>query len=257
MYLIDTHAHIYQPAFDLDEKEVIQRALDAGVQKILLPNIDLESVDRMHRLCDLYPTICYPMMGLHPCDVRENYRDVLQQLKMNWNHRKYCAVGEIGIDLYWDKSTLALQQEAFRIQIDWALEYDLPIVIHARESFDEIFAVLDDVGDKRLRGVFHCFTGNVNQAQKILSYETFWMGIGGVLTYDKAKLDQVITQIPIEKMVLETDSPYLSPKPHRGKRNESSYTSIVAQKMADILQLPLETIANKTTENANKLFGLS
>jgi len=256
MYLIDTHSHIYQPAFDEDTDAMMQRALEAGVKKILLPNIDIESVECVHRLCDAYPEVCYPMMGLHPCDVKENYKEVLDTLYTNFAKRKYVAVGEIGIDLYWDKTTLPYQIEAFKIQINWAKELQLPIVIHARESFDEIFAVLDEVNDDRLTGVFHCFTGTIEQAQKVIAYNGFIMGIGGVLTYEKSGLDKVVAELPMEYLVLETDSPYLTPKPHRGKRNESAYTHIVAEKLAQVKNISLDEVMRVTTENAERMFGV-
>lgn len=256
MYLIDTHSHIYQPAFDEDTDAMMQRALEAGVKKILLPNIDIESVECVHRLCDAYPEVCYPMMGLHPCDVKENYKEVLDTLYTNFAKRKYVAVGEIGIDLYWDKTTLPYQIEAFKIQINWAKELQLPIVIHARESFDEIFAVLDEMNDDRLTGVFHCFTGTIEQAQKVMAYGGFIMGIGGVLTYEKSGLDKVVAELPMEYLVLETDSPYLTPKPHRGKRNESAYTRIVAEKLAQVKNISLDEVMQITTENAERMFAV-
>jgi TatD DNase family protein len=256
MYLIDTHSHIYQPPFDEDRDAMMQRAAEAGVKKIFLPNIDIESIARVHDLCDAYPEVCFPMMGLHPCDVKENYAEVLAQMYPYFSQRNYIAVGEIGIDLYWDKTTLPLQIEAFKIQINWAKELNLPIVIHARDSFDEIFAVLDAEHDERLRGVFHCFTGNIEQAQKVMSYSGFYMGIGGVLTYEKSGLDKVVADIPMEYLMLETDSPYLTPKPHRGKRNESAYTRIIAEKLAVVKNISLEEVMLHTTRNAENLFKI-
>ena len=182
----------------------IQRAKDAGVEKIFLPNIDIESISSLHDLCDRFPTLCYPMMGLHPCHVKENFRDVLSIIHQKFSERKYIAVGEIGIDLYWDKTTLPIQIEAFKTQINWAKEFKLPIVIHARESFDEIFSVVDEMNDEHLRGVFHCFTGTIEQARHIMEYKGFMMGIGGVLTYKNGGLDKIVIDIPIEHLVLET-----------------------------------------------------
>jgi TatD DNase family protein len=256
MYLIDTHSHIYQPPFDEDRDAMMQRAAEAGVKKIFLPNIDIESIARVHDLCDAYPEVCFPMMGLHPCDVKENYAEVLAQMYPYFSQRNYIAVGEIGIDLYWDKTTLPLQIEAFKIQINWAKELNLPIVIHARDSFDEIFAVMDAEHDERLRGVFHCFTGNIEQAQKVMSYSGFYMGIGGVLTYEKSGLDKVVADIPMEYLMLETDSPYLTPKPHRGKRNESAYTRIIAEKLAVVKNISQEEVMLHTTRNAETLFKI-
>jgi TatD DNase family protein len=252
--LIDTHSHIYLPQFDQDRAAMLQRALDAGVKKILLPNIDLESKPLLLDLCKEYADVCYPMMGLHPCDVKENYKDVLAQMRVAFNSSKYISVGEIGIDLYWDKTTLDIQIEAFKTQVQWAKELKLPIVIHARDSFDELFEVLDKLNDDSLTGVFHCFTGTLEQAQKVISYGGFMMGIGGVLTYEKSGLDLVVKDIPMEYLVLETDSPFLAPKPHRGKRNESAYVKIVAEKLASVKGLSLQEIERLTTENAEKLF---
>lgn len=254
MSLIDTHSHIYLPQFEGDRADMLQRAREAGVEKIYLPNIDLESIPQVHALSDAHPDFCIPMMGLHPCDVKENYEEVLAIMRPMFMERKYAAVGEIGIDLYWDKTTLPLQIEAFKKQISWAKELDLPIVIHARESFNEIFEVMDELNDEKLRGVFHCFTGTIDQAKKIIEYGDFMMGIGGVLTYEKSGLDKVVDEIPLEYLVLETDSPFLTPKPFRGKRNESAYVKHVALKLAEILQLPIEEIERITTNNARRLF---
>lgn len=254
--LIDTHSHIYQPVFDEDREEMLNRARLAGVEKILLPNITLESIPQMHAVCDQFPGMCYPMMGLHPCDVKEDFSNVLHEMYHWFEKRKYVAVGETGIDLYWDKSTLEWQKEAFRIQIDWAKDLQLPIVIHARDSFDEIFEVLDATNDERLQGVFHCFTGDLSQARRIMEYGGFRMGIGGVVTFEKAGLDKVLGSIPMEYIVLETDAPYLAPKPYRGKRNESGYVSLVAQKVASILEWPVERVVSITGDNARKLFSI-
>lgn len=255
MSLIDTHSHIYLPQFDEDLDAMIQRAKDAGVSKIFLPNIDLESIPLMHQLSDRFPDMCYPMMGLHPCDVKENYIEVLQTMRSMFTERRYIAVGEIGIDLYWDKSTLGIQIEAFKIQCDWAKELKLPIVIHARDSFDEIFSVMDEIHDEHLFGVFHCFTGNADQAKKVMSYGNFLMGLGGVLTYEKSGLDVVAKDIPMEYLVLETDSPFLTPKPFRGKRNESGYVKFVAEKLASIKGMSYEEVIAITGQNAIKLFN--
>lgn len=253
--LIDTHSHLYLPQFNEDRAAMLGRAKAAGVEKILLPNIDLDSIEPMLNLCRSYPDLCIPMMGLHPCDVKDNFQEVLSKMRSHFDSGKFIAVGEIGIDLYWDKTTLSLQIAAFEIQIEWAKELKLPIVIHARDAFDEIFKVLDHLHDARLRGVFHCFTGTIEQAQKIMAYENFYMGIGGVLTYEKSGLDKVVKEIPLDYLMLETDSPFLAPKPYRGKRNESAYVKIVAEKLADIKGMSLQDIANITGENADKLFG--
>jgi TatD DNase family protein len=233
---------------------MVQRAIDSGVTKMFLPNIDESSIAGMHDLCERFPGHVYPMMGLHPCDVKEDYREVLHRMKSLLDTGRYIAVGETGIDLYWDKTTLPIQIEAFRIQVEWAKETGLPIVIHARESYNELFSVLDEMHDPRLKGVFHCFTGSAEQARKIMSYGTFMMGIGGVLTYPKSGLAETVKAIPSEYLVLETDSPFLTPVPYRGKRNESSYIPLILVKLADAKGVPPEELAEVTTANALRMF---
>lgn len=252
--IIDTHTHLYSSQFDDDRDVVIQRALNAGVSKFLLPNIDLESIEGMYDLVDRYPNVCFPMMGLHPCSVTENYGEELNTIRTAFEGKSYIAIGEIGIDLYWDKTTLPFQIEAFRTQVEWAKEFELPIVIHARDSFNELFAQLDELNDEKLTGVFHCFTGGTVEANKILSYKGFKLGVGGVSTFKKAGMDIVLKDISLEHLILETDSPYLAPTPHRGKRNESAYTILIAEKLAAIYQLPVTKIAEITTANAFELF---
>jgi TatD DNase family protein len=224
---------------------------------MLLPNIDQSSIEGMLTLADNYPNICYPMMGLHPCSVDENSLEILKNLEFFFteNH-KFIAVGEIGIDLYWDKTFLKEQIEAFEIQINWAKKYKLPIVIHARDSFNEIFEVLDQMNDEHLTGVFHCFSGNLEQANKVLSYGGFKLGIGGVVTFKKSGLDEVLKNISIDHLILETDSPYLAPTPYRGKRNESSYIPLIAEKLSSIYGISEEEIGIITTQNALNLFKL-
>lgn len=255
--LIDTHTHLYLEAFNEDREAMIARALEAGVKHMLLPNIDLESIDGMHALCDSFPENCYPMIGLHPCDVKENFRTVLSKMEAMFEHRNYVAVGETGIDLYWDKTTLPLQIESFEIQVEWAKKRNLPLVIHARDSFNEIFEVLDRTNDESLRGVFHCFTGNAMQARKIMDYGGFMMGLGGVLTYEKSGLAEVVKDLPLEVIILETDSPFLTPKPYRGKRNESAYVKFVAEKLAEVKKLSLQEVADATSANAIEMFRLN
>lgn len=255
--LIDTHTHLYLDAFNDDRPAMMSRAIEAGVTRMLLPNIDFASIPGMHALCDAHPNNCFPMMGLHPCDVKDDFREMLREMEGMLDQRSYVAIGETGIDLYWDKTTLPNQIESFEIQIEWAKQRDLPLVIHARESFNEIFEVLDRLHSERLRGVFHCFTGNLLQAGKIMEYGSFLMGIGGVLTYEKSGLAEVVRELPLAKLILETDSPFLTPKPFRGKRNESAYVTFVAEKLAEIKQLPLQEIAAITTANANALFRLN
>lgn len=256
MQFIDTHTHVYLPEFDEDRKEMMHRSIRDGVRTLLLPNIDVSTLPMVHKMVEEFPENCLPMIGLHPSSVKKDWSEQLDVLEQHLNQPNVVAVGEIGMDLYWDKTYIEEQKLAFRRQIQWAKNYDLPIVIHAREAFDEIFAVLDEEVDGQLRGVFHCFTGTIEQAQKIMSYKSFLMGIGGVVTYKKAAMDLVLQKVPLEYLILETDAPYLSPVPYRGKRNESSYLVHSAEKLADIYQLTLREIAEKTTFNANKLFRI-
>lgn len=253
---IDTHTHLYSSQFDEDRTEMIQRALDSGVQNFLLPNIDLESISDMYALEKQFPDNCFGMMGLHPCSVDKHFESTLSKIKEEIDKRKFIAIGEIGIDLYWDKTFLAEQKQAFAIQIEWAKELQIPIVIHARDSFQEIFEVLDQHNDDRLTGVFHCFSGSEMEIKKIRSYKGFLFGIGGVLTFKKSGLDQVIRNLNLEELILETDSPYLAPHPHRGKRNESAYIPIIAEKLSDVFETSIENIAEITTINAKNLFSL-
>jgi TatD DNase family protein len=253
--MIDTHTHLFSTEFDTDRHLIIQNALDAGVSKMLLPNVDLDSIAGMHALAKKFPQQCYPMMGLHPCSVTENWEVDLSVIKSWLDKENYCAVGEIGIDLYWEKSTLEFQKKAFRQQIKWAKEKKLPIVIHVREAFQETFEIVDDLNDENLTGVFHCFTGNLEQANHILNYGGFKLGIGGVVTFKNGGLDKVLPQIDLEHLVLETDSPYLAPVPHRGKRNESSYLKLIAEKLAELKGVSFETVDSITTKNAIALFS--
>lgn len=253
---IDTHTHLYSDQFNEDRTAMIQRAIDAGVEILCLPNIDLRSIEGMHALETQFPKNCLAMMGLHPCSVDADWEQTLATLRTHIDQRDYIAIGEIGVDLYWDKTFLAEQMEAFRQQIRWAKEKGWPIVIHARDSFPEIFEVLDQENDERLRGIFHCFTGTVADAQKIDNYGGFLIGIGGVVTYKKSELPEVLKTISLDRIVLETDAPYLPPTPFRGKRNESAYLLHTAEKVAEIYELPLNELQKITTANAIKLFGL-
>jgi TatD DNase family protein len=254
--MIDTHTHLYSSQFDEDRDEAIQRALDAGVQQLLLPNVDHRSINGMLALEVKYPGVCFPMMGLHPCSVNEDWEAALSELKKWIDQRPFIAIGEIGIDLYWDKTYQTQQEQAFITQINWAKERNLPIVIHARDSFPEIYSVLDAHNDERLRGVFHCFSGTEADVQKILNYGGFSFGIGGVITYKKSNLPDAVKHIPLNKLVLETDSPYLAPSPFRGKRNESAYITHVASKISDIFEVSEQEIDRITTENARNLFSI-
>jgi TatD DNase family protein len=252
--LIDTHTHLYLEQFDQDRDQVIQNAMDAGIEKFFLPNIDANSISGMMSLVEQYPNVCYPMMGLHPCSVEAGFEIELQKIYDALSNQAIIAIGEIGIDLFWDKTTLPLQREAFRIQVQWAKDMNLPIVIHARDSYNELFEELNVLNDERLSGVFHCFTGSLQQAEKILSYGNFYLGIGGVSTFKNSGLNTVLPQVPLDRIILETDSPYLAPVPHRGKRNESAYTALVAQHLSHLLNKSLEEIASITTQNALNLF---
>lgn len=252
--MIDTHTHLYSEEFDEDRKEAIQRALDKGINEFYLPAIDSESHEKMLQLETEYPDHVFSMMGLHPCYVKpESWEKELGIVKNYLDQRAFPAIGEIGIDLYWDKSTLDIQVKAFEQQIDWAIEKDLSIVIHTRESFDETFEVLERKKHPKLRGIFHCFSGNLEQAKHAIDLN-FILGIGGVVTFKNGKIDQFLNEIPLEKIVLETDSPYLAPVPHRGKRNESSYIDLVAGKLVDIYKVDFSEIDRITTENAKKMF---
>ena len=253
MKLIDTHTHLFVESFDEDRNEVMGRARLAGVSQFLLPNIDVETIARVEEMCAVEQD-CFPMMGLHPSSVGMGFHDDLVIVRDALVRNDCVAVGEIGIDLYWAKTYLKQQKEALKIQCEWAKDLSLPVVIHARESFDEIFEVIDEVNDETLTGVFHCFTGTVEQGKRILDYGGFKMGLGGVLTFKKSGLDAVVKELPMDAFVLETDSPYLAPTPFRGKRNESSYVINVAQKLADVYEVKLEYIAEVTTRNAKSLF---
>lgn len=253
--MIDTHTHLYSTEFDADRKEMIQRALDKGVERFYLPAIDSETHEKMLALEVEYPNKIISMMGLHPCSVKpESWEEELQIVKNYLDQRDFAAIGEIGIDLYWDQSTLDIQIKAFEQQIDWAIDRDLPIVIHTRSSFDEVFEVLEKKKHPKLRGIFHCFSGDLQQAKHAIDLG-FILGIGGVVTFKNGKIDQFLSEIPLDKIVLETDSPYLAPVPFRGKRNESAYVELVAGKLVDIYQLPFEEIDLITTQNALKLFS--
>lgn len=254
---IDTHAHLYSEEFEMDLEETIRRAQKTNVRYILLPNIDLASINPMFNLSQKFPN-CIPMMGLHPSYVKEDWEQQLSLIeqKLFESPEKYCAVGEIGIDLHWDTNFCEEQKIVFRKQIRWAKELKIPIAIHCRKAFNEIFEVLDHENSVDLTGVFHCFTGNLEHAKRILNYGGFKFGIGGVVTYKKSELPEVIRQIDIEHIVLETDAPYLPPVPNRGKRNESSYIHLVAEKLAEIHNCSLSEIAEKTTQNAINLFQL-
>jgi TatD DNase family protein len=254
MKFIDTHAHLYLNHFDNDRNAVIERAADAGIHKIILPNIDSGSIVPLNKLCEDFPEVCYPLIGLHPTSVKENYKEELQVISHEVTG-KYKGIGEIGIDLYWDKTFLKEQAESFYFQLDLAVENNLPVVIHARESFNEIFDVLENFKTKNIRGIFHAFTGSADQAVYILENYNFYFGIGGIVTYKNSGLDEVIKIAGLDRIVLETDSPYLPPVPHRGKRNESGFLVHTAEKIAEICNTTTEKVASITTENAMRIFS--
>lgn len=253
--LTDTHTHLYSEEFDQDRDEMIERAINTGVSRFFLPAIDSSCTQKMYDLEKQYPENIFLMMGLHPTYVKENYLEELAHVEKELASKKFYAVGEIGIDLYWDKTFLKQQQHAFQHQIQLAKKYKLAINIHCRDAFDEVFEVLEGEKATDLSGIFHCFTGDLGQAQKAISLG-MKLGIGGVATFKNGKIDQFLNEIDLKHIVLETDSPYLAPVPYRGKRNESSYTLLVAQKLAEIYQLPIEEIARTTTENSKAIFGI-
>lgn len=253
MIITDTHTHLYSEAFNEDRDEMMQRAFNKGIMRFFIPAIDSTYTKAMFELENNYPENVFLMMGLHPTSVKENYKEELKHVEKLLSKRPFIAIGEIGIDLYWDKSTLSIQQEAFKYQIKLAKQYKLPIVIHSRESFDEIFEILEEEKGDDLFGIFHCFTGSLEQAQKAISYN-MKLGIGGVVTFKNGKIDQFLKQIDLKHIVLETDSPYLAPTPYRGKRNESSYIINVLEKLSYIYGISTTEIADITTANSKEVF---
>lgn len=252
---IDTHTHLFEPEFAEDREAVVLRAVEAGVMTLCLPCITEASLSRMEEMCAGFPGICYPMIGLHPTELGDDYQAVLDRMyKELKGNDSYIAVGEVGLDLYWDDTRKNEQLDAFRQQIEWAAETGLPLAIHSRNAFDDLYKVMDDNRSKGLTGVFHCFSGDAEEARKLLSFDGFYLGIGGVVTYRKSTLPSVLADVPLVRVVLETDSPYLAPVPRRGKRNESSYIPFVAQKLAEIYGCSVDEVAAVTTDNARRLF---
>lgn len=255
MLLVDTHTHLYEEQFEQDRKEMIQRAIAAGVSKMLIPNVDSTTIAPMLELTEQFPSNVFPMIGLHPCYVKpDTYRQELATIKAALAKGRFVAVGEIGLDLYWDKTTLDIQKEAFELQCDWAVESNLPIAIHSRDATHVLIELLKK-RQLRPEGVFHCFTGSLEEAREILKLG-FYLGIGGVVTYKNTHLRETLKQLPIDRIVLETDAPYLPPVPFRGKRNESAYTKIVAETLCSVYGKGMDEIAAITTQNAHKLFGI-
>jgi TatD DNase family protein len=254
--LTDSHTHLYLDAFKDDREQMIQRAVNAGVSRMLLPNIDSSSVGPMFSLVEQFPDRCFPMMGLHPTSVKEDYLKELATVEKQLSRKDIIAIGECGIDLYWDRTFLREQEEAFSTQIKWAMDLDLPLVIHARDSFDEIFTILEHQGGTELRGVFHSFTGGPEELKRALSFN-FMIGINGIVTFKNSNLAEVVRSIPLNRLLLETDAPFLAPVPYRGKRNESSYLVETAAKVAEIYKLSVNELAGITTKNTQVLFRLN
>lgn len=255
MILTDTHTHLYSESFDEDRDAMIQRAVDANIIRFFIPAIDSTYTKAMYDLEKKYPDKIHLMMGLHPTHVKSNYEEELAHLAEQFEKRDFIAIGEIGIDLYWDKSTLSIQQDAFKRQIQLAKSKKLPIVIHCRDAFDEVFEVLESEKGAELFGIFHCFTGNKKQAEQAINYN-MTLGIGGVVTFKNGGLDKFIADIPLKHIVLETDAPYLAPAPFRGKRNESSYLVTIAEKLSALYKVPINEIAEVTTKNSKEIFGI-
>jgi TatD DNase family protein len=256
MYLIDTHTHLFVEEFDSDRDEMIGRTVDAGVWKCVLPNIGVDSIARLQETCDRYPKLCFPAMGLHPTSVKADYQEVLKQIESCFSNRNYVAVGEIGIDLYWDKTFEQEQIAAFEEQLCWSIELNLPVIIHTREAFPQVFTSLKRVGGEQLRGIFHSFGGSRAELEEALSYPNFLLGINGVITYKKAQFRDYLAIAPLHRIVLETDAPYLTPVPHRGQRNEPSYLPYIVEKLAEVYQIQTDSVIEQTTENAERLFGI-
>jgi TatD DNase family protein len=251
---IDTHSHLFSEEFNTDRALVIGRAKDAGVKCVVLPNIDSSSIQAVMDTTKEFHGFCFPTMGLHPTSVKENFEQELQIVEQMLESHRFYGVGEIGIDLYWDKTHIDQQKIAFRHQLQLAKKHNLPVIIHSRNSFDEILEIVDQEVDSSLKGVFHSFSGDINHYKRILEYKSFYIGLGGVVTYKNGGVDKLIPHMDLSKVLLETDSPYLTPVPYRGKRNESAYIQLVATKIADILSIPTETVASITTSNAIELF---
>jgi TatD DNase family protein len=253
--LIDTHSHIFTTEFDEDRSEAILRAKKTGIKKILLPNIDVESIPLLLKCCEEYPQYCLPMMGLHPTSVDQNYKSELEKIRMALEDRDdYVAIGEVGIDLYWDKTYQKEQKEAFEEQVNWSIEKNLPLSIHSRSAFEQIDSVLSTYKG-RAKGVFHCFSGDTDEARRMLDYEGFYLGINGVVTFKNSILQQTLLHVPLERLVIETDCPYLAPVPYRGKRNESAYVNEVIVKISEIYQKETEQVAEVIFENTKQVFG--
>ncbi len=255
MIFTDTHTHLYSKDFDEDRSIVIQNAIDEGVTRLFMPNVDSKSIEGMLEVEKTFSVNCFSMMGIHPCSINENYLDELNLVEQWLSKRKFVAIGEIGIDLYWDKTFFSQQQDAFRKQIQLAKKYNLPYVIHSRNSFNEVMEIVSEFKNDNLKAIFHCFSGNVEQAEQVIASGNFKLGIGGVVTFKNSGLDKVVEAIDLKHLVLETDAPYLAPVPHRGKRNDPNYLILVAKKIAEIKGVSLEEVAAITTQNSLEVFN--
>ena len=253
MYLIDSHTHLFLEEFDADRNVIVEKALDQNVHKMLLPNVDSSTIYKLIKTCQISPKSLFPAIGMHPCSVKDNFQSELDILFNLLQNQKFFAIGEIGVDLYWDKTYFSDQIKALEMQIDWAINFNLPVILHCRESFEEVYSIVKKY--KALRGVFHAFTGTKEQANKIMDLG-FFLGIGGIITFKNSGLDKIVADIPLERIVLETDSPSLTPVPYRGKRNEPAYIGYIAEKISDILSKPFDEVANKTSLNAENLFAI-
>lgn len=255
MILTDTHTHLYSKEFDGNRTDLIQKAIDMGITRFFMPNVDSESIPGMFQLEKQFPSNCFALMGLHPCSVNANYQHELQVVEYWLSKRKFVAIGEIGIDLYWDKTFFEQQQDAFRIQIQLAKKYNLPYVIHSRNSFDEVMEIVNEYKSDNIKAIFHCFSGNVAQAEQVIASGSFKLGIGGVVTFKNSGLDKVVEAIDLKQLVLETDAPYLAPMPYRGKTNHPEYLLLIAKKIAEIKNISVEEVVEVTTQNSKDVFG--
>ncbi len=258
MNLVDTHCHIYLDDFDTDREQIIENAKNSGIDILLLPNVDTDTIENLHTVCKSYPTVCFPMMGLHPTSVNKSYPDALKTIETYlYNEQvKYYGVGEIGIDLYWDKTHLKEQKIVFEKQLEWSIDLNLPVAIHTRDAFPEVFDSIHKIGPEKLKGVFHSFTGTEEELEEIRNFKNFKIGINGVVTFKNSRLSEVISGLSPDYILLETDAPYLAPVPFRGKRNEPAYMIKTAEKVAEIFNLPLEMIINVTRQNTFDLFKI-
>ena len=255
MILTDTHTHLYSKEFDADRTILIEKAIDAGISRLFMPNVDSDSIPGLFQVEKQFPSTCFAMMGLHPCSVNATYQHELMVVEHWLSKRKFVAIGEIGIDLYWDKTFFEQQQDAFRRQVVLAKKYNLPYVIHSRNSFDEVMEIVNEFKNDNIKAIFHCFSGNVQQAEQVIAAGNFKLGIGGVVTFKNSGLDKVVEAIDIKHLVLETDAPYLAPVPHRGKRNEPDHLVLIAKKIAEIKNISVEEVAEVTTQNSKDVFG--